>query len=117
MGLLKTSRTFFFYFSLILFVSCSNKDVSIPPEILPQDSMIQIMANVHLAESRLLMSGRYVNNEALKSAYIQKVLSESNISAERFQSSFAYYTSRPELFSEMYNKVMEEISRRQAEKK
>ena len=107
-----------FSFILILFLcgfySCSKNGGTIPEGVIPKDTMISVMADIHLAESRLMMSGKYAQNTNLKSTYMQEVLHRSNIDTSRLQKSFSYYSSQPELFSEMYDKVMEEISKRQA---
>ncbi|MBL0342189.1 MAG: DUF4296 domain-containing protein [Bacteroidetes bacterium] len=97
--------------------SCKSDKVVIPSGIIAEDTMIIVLADVHLAEAKLLLIGKYLNDENLKSSYIQHALSRSKIDTARFNKSFAFYSSKPELFSVMYEKVMAEISKRQAEKK
>ena len=108
---------FLFVSLLALIVSCSPKEVPPPNGTIPPDSMIKVLADVHLAESRLLLNGKYAGVDSLKATYIQHVLIQIGTDTGRFNKSFAYYASKPEQFSEMYDKVMAEISKRQAEKK
>ncbi len=105
------------FFWILLVTSCTSDENELPPGIIPPDSMISVLADVHLAESKLLLNGRYINDEKLKATYIQFVLNKSNIDTGRFNQSFTYYTAHPDHFALMYDKVMAEISKRQAEKK
>ena len=97
----------------MLFVSCTPTPEA-PAGTIPKDTMIALLADVHIAESRILLSGEFVNNQQAKSAYIQHVLAKFNIDNTRFNQSFSYYTSQPDEFEQMYEKVMEEISKKQA---
>ncbi len=103
-----------FIAALLLFVSCVPESPEPPAGTIPKDTMIALLAEVHIAESRILLSGEAVNNPQVKSAYIQNALAKFNVDTTRFNQSFSYYTSQPDEFEQMYQKVMEEISKRQA---
>lgn len=104
-----------FFAILVLSLSACSPPPPDPPEgTIPKDSMISLLAEVHVAESRIMLSGEFVNNHQVKSAYMQHVLATFNVDTTRFNQSFSYYTSKPDEFEQMYEDVMEEISKRQA---
>ena len=104
-------------FCILFLVGCENKSEVIPPGIISKDSMISIMADIHIAESRLVVAGVIFKQKDIKSAYMRKVLSEASVDTTRFLKSFDFYAARPVVFSEMYEQVIVEISKRQAEEK
>lgn len=95
-------------------ISCAPAPDIPPAGIIPQDTMISLLAEVHIAESRILLSGEFVNNQQAKSVYMHQVLLKFGVDTVRFNQSFSYYTSRPDQFELMYEQVMEEISKQQA---
>jgi len=97
---------------MLVFTSCGPDAPEPPSGTIPKDTMISLLADVHVAESRLLLSGEFLNNHQVKSAYMQQVLAKFNIDTTRFNQSFSYYTSRPDEFEQMYEHIMEEISKR-----
>ena len=99
---------------IILATSCSEKDLDIPAEMIPRDSMIEILADVHIAESRLIQDGYKPNNQVFKSEYIQHVLNKDGVDSTRFNKSFLFYSAAPGYFQDMYEDVITEISKKQA---
>jgi len=103
---------------LLLLAGCSNQSEEIPPGIISKDSMISIMADIHIAEARLINAGGVVvKQKDVKSAYMRKILSEASDDTTRFLKSFDFYATHPEIFSQMYEQIIVEISKRQAEEK
>jgi hypothetical protein len=102
-------------FIFFLLTGCTSATVEIPENIIPADSMVTIMADLHVAEATMMNAGGY--NRDMKSAYITNVLSKSGIDKNRFQKSFDFYSSNPSLFADIYENVVVEISKRQAELK
>lgn len=100
-----------------LFMACGKKETEIPPGVLPADQMISVLADIHIAEARLQIADVRSSNPDLKNKYVAEVLSRHKINTSLFNKSFDYYSSHPELFSQMYEKVIEEISKQQASSK
>ena len=94
--------------------SCKPKEEKIPADVMPPDSMISILADLHLAEAKMVMGGMEARNSDIKSVYLKSVLANAKVDTAYFSKSFNYYSIRPELFSQMYEKVIEELSKRQA---
>jgi hypothetical protein len=117
---MKISRHSLLLFSLLAFIaSCAPlpERENIPKGILSPDSMTHLLADLHIAESQLLLTG--VTPEAVlpKKAYILLVLHTHRTDTALFSRSFDFYTEHPELFAGIYEGVITEISKKQAEKK
>jgi hypothetical protein len=104
--------------SAVVFVAACNPEKGqeeIPAEIIPPDSMVQLLADIHIAESRLLLTGAGQDARLPKSAYIHQVLQSRNIDTVAFNRSFEFYSNHPAIFEKVYEGVTEEIGKRQAE--
>jgi len=72
------------FFLIILTVGCNVSSTDIPEGIITRDSMITIMANIHIAESRLIKAGSIALQRDVKSAYLQQVLLSAGVDTARF---------------------------------
>lgn len=108
-----TLRILFFY--IIFVAGCRISDTALPKGIIPRDSMVTIMADIHIAESRLIKAGSSALQRDVKSAYLQQVLLSAGVDTSRFLKSFDYYSIHPGVFAEMYEDVVVEISKKQAD--
>ncbi len=95
--------------------ACRSSTPEIPKDIIQPDSMVIIMADIHVAESRMVVSGSMGTQRVVKSVYLQQVLLKANVDTARFLKSFDFYSLQPELFAEMYEQIVVELSSRQAE--
>lgn len=102
---------------LSAFFSCSRSgdEGAVPQGIIVPDSMVQILTDIHIAESRLLLSGAGQDAVLPKKAYIHEVLVNHGVDSAAFYNSFIYYTDHPHRFAAMYEEVINEISKKQAE--
>lgn len=100
-----------------LFAACNPEKGTeeIPANIIPADSMVQLLADLHIAESQLLLTGVGQDARMPKSAIINQVLLNRNIDTATFHRSFEYYSNHPAIFEKVYESVTEEIGKRQAE--
>lgn len=104
----------FLALSILLLAACSDKhEIQPPTGVMTRDSMVQAMATMHIAESRIMQSENRNLSREIKSAVIQKELSKSGIDTASFNRSFDWYALHPDLFSAMYDDILSEISRRQ----
>lgn len=102
----------------IVITSCNKKgEHDIPNDIFSRDSMVTVMAKIHIAEALLNQYGSQTSQIDFKAAYLQKLILENGIDTARFNKSFDYYASHPDLFAGVYEDVINEISRQQAEGK
>lgn len=112
----RTLRTFFLLLAFA-FVACGKKEAETPQGVLSSEQMISVLADIHIAEARLQIADVRSSNPDLKNKYVAEVLSRHKINTSVFARSFDYYSSHPEIFSQMYEKVIEEISKKQAASK
>lgn len=94
---------------LFLLVACSAPEVKIPNDIIPRDSMVSILTDVHLVEGARI--GRKIMGDTLMvDDYYAKIYSKYGITAEGFKKSFRYYNEHPEMMKEIYKEVVEHLN-------
>lgn len=105
-------------FACLLFFSCSGskKEVNIPATILSKQKMVEVMVDVHLLEASMSLNATSVdvNNPATPTADFD-VLKKNNISKKQYDESFDFYSQHPELLNEVYEIVLNDLSKFQAE--
>lgn len=100
-------------FILLVFVvvSCDEPAVPKPENLIKEKQMIEMLADIHLAEATFV---RFRYDSAMvhsKSAdFYYSVLDKYQVQDSLFEQSFVYYASTPKSFEEMYRKVMNELS-------
>jgi hypothetical protein len=100
--------------SVFLF-SCrqGEKTVSIPSDVLPKERMALVITDIHLAEAEAsLKTFPDTSSEKLN---FRKIFDKNNISKEQYDKSIAFYVDHPELLNEVYEQVLNELSRMQGE--
>ena len=101
-----------------LFFACSSKQSEvIPPEVLPREKMVQVLLDVHLLEASMNMgaSPGVVISSPAEVQMSADVLKKHNISKAQYDQSMSYYSLRPTELSEIYQLVLNELSKMQAE--
>ncbi|WP_255696405.1 DUF4296 domain-containing protein [Solitalea lacus] len=91
--------------------SCSNKNK--PSDLIPKEKMKNILMDMHLVESR---SFRISNSDSAKrvtKASYQFIFKKYKIDTAQLRSSLEYYLSEPELLDNMYEQMIDSLSKRQ----
>jgi len=107
------------YFILILIFflsSCSQKEVSIPEEVLKPEQMTAVIVDIQLAESALLQMEQNGQNAGLFKKRVYDLLFEKHkIKREKFDSSLSYYSlyNVPKLDA-IYAEVITQLSQQQS---
>ena len=99
----------------MVFISCSKRGEKIPADIIPEDKMVQILVEVHLAESQSQMSVQYNDIRYLKQSYYQYIFKKHQTNYKQLEKSFNYYAAHPDIFSKIYDEVITGLSKKQAE--
>jgi hypothetical protein len=96
--------------------SCSEENQSIPSSVVTRDTMVMIFTDLHLLEG-LYIHNSVSENDSVKNteAYRQGLFEKYSISKERFEESYNWYISNPELLDGIYSEVLNELSRMKAE--
>jgi DNA-binding transcriptional ArsR family regulator len=112
-------KKFSFLFICLLVVACSDKPtISIPDNVLSKEKMAAVMLDVHLLEASMSMTGINRNNIDLAGSSVSldlDVLKKNNITKKQFDESFNFYSNNPQLLSEVYQMVLNDLSKMQAE--
>jgi len=77
--------------------------------------MVHIMAMFHIAEARIMFAGSRATLPDVRMTYLREVLAHANVDTTRFLRSFDFYANKPALFASMYEDVIVDISKQQAE--
>ena len=98
---------------LLLTQSCNQKNSSVV-EVIPQDTMAMLIADIHIADATLNV---IMNSEKFKKIddYYFSTLEKYNISRSRFDTSMVFYSTEPEVYGNIYEDVMLIISQKEGE--
>ena len=110
-------HTIIIFVSFLLF-ACSSKEVSIPDDVIKKEKMIGLITDLKILEGA-------VQKRVIKQKTQQEIVSEQTlaifkkhgITEEKFNRSFEFYQSEPDLMHGIYEKVLERLSEQQAEAK
>lgn len=110
-------RHYFLLFCIVLLASCSDtKTVSIPDSVLSENKMSEVMVDVHLLEATLNIN-TFSRDKVSKGAIepTTDILKKHSVTKQQYDESFTFYTRNPQLLSEVYLKVLNELSKMQAQ--
>ena len=105
-------------FFISILASCSSIEdrVSIPDSILPQEKMAQVMVDVHLLEASLNISTYSKDQVVMNNVNPDSdILKKNNITKKQYDESFDFYSKNPLLLTEVYQLVLNNLSKMQAE--
>ncbi len=107
------SISLFIALCLILFScgSAEEKKVVIPDVVLSKEKMAEVLTDIHIAEAEANLHP-IADTAAVKSGF-QKIFEKNKISKEQYEKSLSFYIEHPELLNEVYEKVLNELSRMQ----
>jgi hypothetical protein len=94
----------------ILVFSCITPP-RIPDDVLPKEKMVQMIADIHMVESRVgqlslrSMDSAYV----LEKVWEEKVYKKYNTDSATYKRSFRFYSENPEYMEEIYNAVTDSL--------
>ena len=104
------------FVSLLVFVACnSTETLSSDEKLIPRDSMVMLMVDIHITDAILIQA---VNHRKIQPnqipSYYSDLLKTHNVSKLRFDNSLQHYSDDLEVFSEMYDNIMAELSLKKA---
>lgn len=104
-----------FIFLSVLFFSCSEPKQEIPDHVLKKDKMRDVMVDVSLLESTLNLN--LINGKKLQDAANMKrdLFQNHGTTQQQYDTSIYFYSHHPEIFKEVYDGVLQELSKMQAE--
>jgi len=104
-------KSLLFSLTLLLCLSCQPK----PEEMkLSTEILVNVLADVHLSEGALL-SVKPSDKDSLRNLYYGQIYEIHGITAESFEHDMNILKSRPKLMESVYQEVMEELNKKEAE--
>lgn len=101
--------------SVLLSACKPHKEDSIPPaNILTEEQFANVLVDSYLGEGASGINVKNVTGEKFDSAYLFNPLKDNHVDKAKFDSSLIFYTKHPELLKRIYEKVLEQLSRKQA---
>ena len=103
-----------FLISTVIFISCGNDQIEAPKDIITEDKMVEVITEIELTQA--LIKVKFANQDTVNQQQLfDEVYKDFNISEEEFNNSLTYYCQEPKLLEEIYIKVINNLSKRQAE--
>lgn len=98
-------------------ISCGEapKDV-LPDNVLPAEKMVAVLIDIHLVEAHMSRNTFHPDKIAVESpAPNIDVLKKNAITRQQYDESFNYYTQHPKQLVKIYELVLNDFSKMQAE--
>jgi len=109
---------FLILFSLLI-TSCKlvkEEELIIPEDLIPQEKMVDILVDFHMAESSLLhFQHKFEDIEYQSAYYYDALLKKHNITNQRFITSMEYYKYSLDEFKKIYEDVITKLNQRHGE--
>jgi hypothetical protein len=102
---------------ILVFTGCQSKEVEIPSNIIPIDTMVQIQADVELIEAYLLSIRLKSERDSIGIIKYNELFQKHDLNREEYQRNLTYYLDHEVQMRELYTKTLEELNRREAEMK
>ena len=110
-------RIYIKIFFLSFLAACSgDSKVNIPDTVLPEEKMADVMVDIHLLEAALNIST--YNKDRVTTGNINPssdILKKNHITKKQFDTSFDFYSRNPKLLGEVYQLVLNDLSKMQAQ--
>lgn len=116
------SRSIFLLFTvycLLFLSSCGQeeKSVVVPVDVLPKEKMAQVLTDIHLAEAETNLKILPDSASTILMAIgirLQKIFEKHEITKAQYEKSLSFYIDHPELLNQIYEKVLNALSKMQA---
>ena len=102
-----------------ILASCSadEKEVPIPENVLDKETFSEVVLDFTLAESASGINILNVQGGKTDTVYAFNPLLDNNVKRETFDTTLYFYSHNPKLFKEVYELVLEKLSKLQASRK
>jgi hypothetical protein len=106
----------FFISCLLVLVACHHAKKEKPYRIIPEDKFVKLLIDYHIAEGEI--STQYFRERTKKFKTISlcdSVVHLSGYTKAELDSTISFYSANPDKYDLMYEKIITELSRMQAE--
>jgi hypothetical protein len=97
-------------------VSCNNsKKIKIPEDILPEDSMVEVITDVHLVQAAQRMGMVIDTADTGSFTSFEYVWKKHHITEKDYKRNLDFYSHNASILDSIYEKVLNNLSRQKAE--
>jgi len=117
---MKNAYKYIVFVTVLLLTACINDEVVVPEELLQEDRMVEVLTDVQLLESAYqkgMIKTDSISGNAKVMQHYAVVFRFHKTNEKHFRESYDFYKNHPELLVEIYDKVLNELSKKQAELK
>jgi hypothetical protein len=101
---------------LYILSSChEGTSFSAPSGVIPPDSMVQVLTDVHIFQATLQLGYFKSDSAQVAAKAFEDILSKHHLTQSEYSKCLEYYCYHPALFDDIYEKVLNNISRQKAE--
>lgn len=101
--------------SFVALAGCGQKTEKRPADLLPEQKMVQILADVHIAEARIETNVLYPDTALMIFNKEQKQILEAHgVEEEDFRKTYRYYLTHVEQMDKLYEVILDTLSVREA---
>ncbi len=96
----------------IMLISCSKTPVKKPEKLLQENTMVNLLVDIHVAEAAF-NTRRHRDSLVGRSSsadFYYSILQKHSVVDTVFEQSFVFYASQPRKFEKMYRQVMNQLS-------
>ncbi|HRU61295.1 MAG: DUF4296 domain-containing protein [Bacteroidota bacterium] len=110
------TRFGFWLISITFFFSaCSRKETPLPEGILDRKALVPVLVDVHLAQASVAILRTADTTAHAMGDYMDFILRQHGLDTATYARTIRYYGEHPDLLSELYDDVIDELSRIQGE--
>ena len=97
----------------LILLSCGAPKTKIPQDILSENSFIDLLKDIHLAEAKFeLLKTKGIENAKNELAHNYSAIYETHqITADDFDKTIDYYAQHPEQLEKIYTRVLEQLTK------
>jgi hypothetical protein len=112
---IRMQKKLLFLLSCFLTFSCTDpEEVVVPEDILKEEKMAQIFTDLSILEASMNVHVESIDPKTDKSAQQINIYAKHGITKEQFEESYRFYTENPEKMNEVYQLVLNDLSKLQA---
>lgn len=98
-----------------LWCACARKEEALPEGILSREALVPVLVDVHLAQASVAILRTGDTTSHAMGDYMDFILKRHEVDSAAYGKSIRYYGEHPDQLSDIYDDVIDELSRIQGE--
>ena len=98
----------------VILAACGEQEkyVVIPSDVLAKEKMAEVLTDIHIVEAEANLK-TLPDSASTEKLSFQKIFEKNKITKDQYEKSLKFYIDHPELLGEVYDKVLNELSKMQ----